>query len=116
MATDTKNEKTITLDKCKSLSFAFDLDHNGPSAKLADVSVCFHDFPFEGMRLVGFAVWTRREGSGRNVTFPARSYSVRGDKRSYALLRPVAGEPSDRTNSIRDVILEAYAEYEKGGR
>ena len=44
----------------------------------------------DGLKLIGFAVWERRSGSGRNVTFPARQYVVNGDRRSFALLRPVA--------------------------
>ncbi|MEK7864066.1 MAG: class III extradiol ring-cleavage dioxygenase, partial [Chloroflexota bacterium] len=31
----------------------------------------------------------RRSGGGRNVTFPARQYSVNGERRSFALLRPI---------------------------
>ena len=46
--------------------------------------------PLSGMKLVGFAVWERRDG-GRNVTFPARQYSVNGERRSFALLRPANG-------------------------
>jgi hypothetical protein len=55
-------------------------------------------------------VWERRTGAGRNVTFPARQYSVAGDRRSFALLRPVADTTAQ--NRIRDLILEAYAEHE----
>jgi hypothetical protein len=40
--------------------------------------------------LIGFAAWERRGGSGRNITFPARQYSVNGERRSFALLRPLA--------------------------
>src|SRR5207247_106662 len=43
----------------------------------------------DGLKLIGFAVWERKNG-GRNVTFPARQYSVNGERRSFALLRPVA--------------------------
>ena len=40
-------------------------------------------------RAAGFSIWERRGGSGRNVTFPARQYSVNGERRSFALLRPI---------------------------
>jgi len=50
-------------------------------------------------------------GSGRNVTFPARQYVVNGDRRSYALLRPIADTGAQ--TRIRDLVLEAYAEYEE---
>jgi len=64
------------------------------------------------LKLVGFAVWERRgNASGRNVTFPARSYAVNGERRSYALLRPI----SDTTmqEKLRTLILEAFAEFEE---
>jgi len=44
------------------------------------------------------------------VTFPARSYSVNGERRSFALLRPIVDVTAQ--NTIRDRILEAYADYE----
>jgi hypothetical protein len=44
------------------------------------------------------------------VTFPARQYSVNGERRSFALLRPIADVTAQER--IRDVVLEAYAEYE----
>jgi len=62
------------------------------------------------LKLIGFSVWERRGGPGRNVTFPARSYSVNGERRSFALLRPIVDVTAQ--NTIRDRILEAYAEYE----
>ena len=48
---------------------------------------------------------------GRNVTFPARQYSVNGERRSFALLRPVVDTTAQQ--AVRDRILEAYAEYEQ---
>ena len=56
-------------------------------------------------------IWERRGASGRNVTFPARQYSVNGERRSFALLRPVVDATAHHT--VRDRILEAYAEYEQ---
>ena len=52
-----------------------------------------------------------RTGGGRNVTFPARQYAVNGERRSFALLRPIADIKSQER--IRDVVLQAYAEYEQ---
>jgi hypothetical protein len=79
-----------------------------PPGKLADAEVVFEADagPFNGLKLVGFAVWERR-GGGRNVTFPARQYSVNGERRSFALLRPSNGEVSTQ-EAIRDLIIEAY--------
>jgi hypothetical protein len=83
-----------------------------PQGKLADAEVIFGvgSGPFQGLRLVGFAVWERRDG-GRNVTFPARQYSVNGERRSFALLRPANGDASAQ-DQIRQVILDAYTRLE----
>ena len=45
------------------------------------------------------------------MTFPARQYSVNGERRSFALLRPLTD--TDATTAIRDRILAAYAEAEE---
>ena len=66
---------------------------------------------FAGLKLIGFAIWERRTSAGRNVTFPARQYSVNGERRSFALLRPLAD--TNAQDSVRDLILAAYAEYEQ---
>jgi hypothetical protein len=87
-------------------------DKGNPPGKLADAELHFTDGPLEGLKLIGFAVWERRGTSGgRNVTFPARQYSVNGERRSYALLRPIVD--STAQSKIRDLILEAYQEYEE---
>ena len=86
-------------------------DKGNPAGKLADAELHFADGPLEGLKLIGFAIWERRGGNGRNVTFPARQYSVNGERRSFALLRPIVdAQAQDR---VRDLILEAYAEYER---
>jgi hypothetical protein len=83
-----------------------------PQGKLADAEVVFGagSGPFEGLRLLGFGVWERRDG-GRNVTFPARQFTVGAERRSYALLRPVNGDSSAQ-NAIRECILDAYSRLE----
>ena len=45
------------------------------------------------------------------MTFPARQYSVNGERRSFALLRPALdnGEGQER---IKTLILEEYAKHE----
>ena len=85
-------------------------EKGNPPGKLADAELHFSSGPLEGLKLIGFAVWERKSGNGRNVTFPARQYSVNGERRSYALLRPVVD--STRQDRIRDLILDAYAAYE----
>ncbi len=85
-------------------------DRGNPPGKLADVETHFDSGPLEGLKLIGFSIWERRSGNGRNVTFPARQYSVNGERRSFALLRPIGDATAQER--IRDRILEAYAEYE----
>ncbi len=85
-------------------------EKGNPAGKLADAELHFTDGVLDGLKLIGFAVWERRSGGGRNVTFPARQYSVNGERRSFALLRPI--NDSSGQERIRDLVLEAYAEYE----
>jgi len=85
-------------------------DRGNPPGKLAEAELHFSSGPLEGLRLIGFAIWERRGGAGRNVTFPARQYSVNGERRSFALLRPIVDTTAQ--NRMRELILDAYAEYE----
>lgn len=85
-------------------------DKGSPVGKLADAELHFTDGPLAGLKLLGFAVWERRNGSGRNVTFPSRQYSVNGERRSYALLRPLTDVKAQ--DHIRDLVLSAFAKFE----
>jgi hypothetical protein len=112
-------------------------DKGNPPGKLADAELHFESFALSpraitalrdagmnelvaevndgmsalaGLKLIGFAIWERRIGGGRNVTFPARSYAINGERRSFALLRPIADMAAQ--DRIRDLILNAYAQYE----
>lgn len=96
-----------------------------PPGKLADAELHFTDGLLAGLKLIGFGVWERRttpteraagirrEHLNLNVTFPARQYSVNGDRRSFALLRPIA----DVNNqwAVRDAIITAYLAFEAAG-
>ena len=81
-----------------------------PAGKLADAELHFIDGELDGLKLIGFAIWERRGGNGHNVTFPARQYAVNGERRSFALLRPIADQSAQ--NRLRDLVLQAYAEHE----
>jgi hypothetical protein len=86
-------------------------DKGNPPGKLADAELHFTEGPLDGLKLIGFSIWERRGGNGRNVTFPARQYTVNGERRSFALLRPIADQMAQ--NRIRDLILEAFQEFEE---
>jgi hypothetical protein len=85
-------------------------DRGNPPGKLAAAELHFNDGVLAGLKLIGFAIWERRGGAGRNVTFPARQYSVNGERRSFALLRPVVDATAQ--NTLREQILQAFAEDE----
>jgi hypothetical protein len=85
-------------------------DKGNPPGKLADAELQFTEGTLEGLKLIGFGIWERRSGGSRNVTFPARQYSVNGERRSFALLRPVVD--STAQERVRDLILQAYGEFE----
>jgi hypothetical protein len=86
-------------------------DRGNPPGKLADAELHFSEGTLDGLKLIGFGVWERKNGNGRNVTFPARQYSVNGERRSFALLRPVVDAAAQER--VREFILQAYAEYEE---
>jgi len=82
-----------------------------PPGKLADAELLFDEGVLNGLKLIGFAIWERRSGNGRNVTFPARQYAVNGERRSFALLRPASD--TNAQDALRALILQAFAEYEE---
>jgi hypothetical protein len=82
-----------------------------PADKLADAELHFIGDELDGLKLIGFAIWERRGGNGHSVTFPARQYAVNGERRSFALLRPIADVNAQ--NRVRELVLQAYAEHEQ---
>ncbi|MEP7308072.1 MAG: hypothetical protein ABJA98_21430 [Acidobacteriota bacterium] len=85
-------------------------DKGNPPGKLADAELHFNDGPLDGLKLIGFSVWETRGGSSRrNITFPARQYTVNAERRSFALLRPITDPVAQER--IRDLILDAYARW-----
>ena len=86
-------------------------EKNNLPGKLAEAELHFTEGVLDGLKLIGFTIWERRTGNGRNVTFPARSYTVGGERRSFALLRPVVDVTAQ--NKLREVILDAFQEYEE---
>jgi hypothetical protein len=79
--------------------------HTAPG-KLADAEIHFNGGELDGLKLVGFAVWRSRDGRGENVSFPARHFTVRGDRRSYALLRWI--EAREAQSRFEAVVLNAF--------
>jgi hypothetical protein len=96
-----------------TMTVKFIPNHKGnPPGKLADAELHFSGGPLDGLKLIGFAIWERKGGGkNRNVTFPARQYSVNGERRSFALLRPIMDTQSQ--DRLRDIVLDAFAEHER---
>lgn len=86
-------------------------DKGQPNGKLADAELHWTAGPLDGLRLLGFAVWERRSGIGRNVTYPSRTYSVNGERRNFSLLRPINGDTAGQ-DRVRDLVLQAYLDFE----
>ena len=94
-------------------------DKANPPGKLADAELHFTDGVLDGLKLIGFAVWERRSGSGRNVTFPARQYAVNGERRSFALMRPIADTAYadlERRTRRRDELCGQFDDARPGMR
>jgi len=85
-------------------------DHGTPPGKLADAELHFTGGELDGLKLIGFAVWARRDGNGQNVTFPARQFTVHGERRSFSLLRAVTDPVAQ--DRLRDIVLQAYLAHE----
>ena len=86
-------------------------DHHSAPAKLADAEVHFAGGELDGLKLVGFAVWKRRDGNGESVSFPSRQFTVHGERRSFSLLRWVAERTSQ--DRLAEVVLQAYRENQQ---
>ena len=87
-------------------------EKGNPRGKVAEAELHFTEAHLEGLKLIGFAIWERRgSNGGYNVTFPARSYAINGERRSFALLRPIVDATAQ--NAIRDLIIAAFQQHEE---
>jgi hypothetical protein len=84
--------------------------HMAPG-KLADAELHFTGGELDGLKLIGFSIWARRDGTGQNVTFPARQFTTHGQRRSFSLLRPI-DDPTAQER-VRDFVLQAYRAHEQ---
>jgi hypothetical protein len=89
-------------------------DNKAPARKLADAELHFRGGELDGLKLIGFAIWQRRDRTGCDVTFPSREFTVDGRRRRYSLLRAI-GDPATQ-DRVRDLVLRAYATYETTAR
>jgi hypothetical protein len=86
-------------------------DRHAAAGKLADAELHFTGGELDGLKLIGFAVWQRRDGRGCDVTFPSREFMVAGRRRRFSLLRAIADPTAQQR--VRELVLQAYAEHEQ---
>jgi hypothetical protein len=80
-----------------------------PPGKLADAELHFTGGELDGLKLIAFTIWERRDGKGQNVTFPSRQFTVGRERRSFSLLRAV--DDPRAQDRLRDFVLEAYLSH-----
>ena len=83
-------------------------DHSIPG-KLADAEIHFSGGELDGLKLVGFAVWQKRDGNGQNVSFPSRQFTVHGERRSFSLLRWIATRNAQER--LENLVIRAYDDH-----
>lgn len=70
---------------------------------VAAAALHFTDGPLAGLKLIGFTIYRRPNGTVY-ATLPSRIYTVKTERRSFALLRPLGETPE-----VRDRLLDAIA-------
>ena len=63
--------------------------HMAPG-KLADAELHFTGGELDGLRLIGFSIWARKDGTGQNVTFPARQFTTMVSAAASSCCAPLA--------------------------
>ena len=86
-------------------------EYQAAPGKLADAELHFSGGELDGLKLVGFAVWQKRDGDGQNVSFPSRQFTMHGERRTFSLLRWVAERSAQ--DRLAEVVLQAYREKEQ---
>ena len=81
-------------------------DPHAAAGKLADAEIHFDGGELDGLKLVGFAVWQKRDGKGQNVSFPSRQFTVHGERRNFSLLRWIAKRNAQER--LEALIIQAY--------
>lgn len=83
---------------------------NRPSHHLADIDMLFDEPPFAGLKVIGLAVWARKNNvPGMAVSFPARVVES-GDEEARFFPYIVAAKGSGAASALRGAILKAFTD------
>ena len=77
-------------------------DKNTPPGKLAEAELHFTEGILDGLKLIGFHRMGAADGRRAQRHVSARTYSVNGERRSFALLRPAAGDATAQDRVASD--------------
>jgi hypothetical protein len=80
-------------------------DRDVPQDKLADAELHFTGGELDGLKLIGFGIW-KRPNAGPKVTFPARPFTVHGERRNFTLVRATGDTSAEER--LRQMVLDAY--------
>lgn len=87
-------------------------DDKAPKGKLADADIVFNNqTDLLGLTLCGFSVWEGRQPGTKNVSYPSRSWSSNGERRTFALLRETDQVEGPKAKKwLTDLIIASYDE------
>ena len=63
------------------------------------------------MKLIGFCVWECPAGRSHTVSVPPRQWFLDGERRDFAMRRPIAD--SYAQDRVRELVMQAYASCER---
>jgi hypothetical protein len=86
-------------------------DDRAPKGKLADADLVFTHPDMKGLTLCGFSVWEGRQAGTMNVTYPSRSWTSNGERRTFALLRET--DQADGPQAKRWLSTQITAAYDR---
>ena len=101
-----------------TITVRFTPKEKGP---VAEAAIEFHEDcgPLAGFEINSIAIWRKREGSGYNVTFPARTWKDKTGKTQYSnyvRLRQDPGIPDSQKWALGNFIIQKYEEHIGEGR
>lgn len=98
-----------------TVSATFERRKGGPERLAADGALVFEGGVLDGLKLVGFSVWTSAEGE-HYVTFPSRSWGSGSERRFFDFLRSAEGN-GEGVRRVKDTLVRAFEVWlSRGGQ